>query len=180
MTLRRILLFAGLALAMTARAGWAADAPSGPVVITVAGAIQNANRGPVDPFDDTFFAYHEIAFERAFGFDRAALEALGMHRITTKYPGSETVIEAEGPLLRDILAAAGATGDVAVVTALDGYAAEVAIADAAEAVLALRVDGRELGLGGRGPAWLVFPDDPALAERGDAQWVWAAFFVRVE
>lgn len=49
-------------------------------------------------------------------------------------------------------------------------------------VLALKSGGAWLAVGGRGPAWVVYPvgDFPALADRDDAKWVWAAFFIRVE
>jgi hypothetical protein len=177
-----VALLVSLLLVAGGRVALADEAPAGPVLLTVAGAIGKANRGPVDPFLDAYLAYHEIAFDSAYAFDRAALEAFGMHRITTKYPGTDRVIDAEGPLLRDVLAAAGVTAGKAFVTALDGYAAEIAVADALhyDIVLALRADDRALSVGGRGPAWVVFPDDPVFAERGDAAWVWAAFFIRVE
>ncbi|MBM3586099.1 MAG: hypothetical protein FJX36_17385 [Alphaproteobacteria bacterium] len=148
----------------------------------MAGAIGAANRGAPDAFADPFLCYHEIAFDRAYAFDRAMLEALGIRRITTRYPGTDRAIEAEGPLLRDVLAAVGATGAKVSAMALDGYAAEIAVDEAAryDIVLALRADGHDLKLGGRGPAWIAFPDDPAFAERGDAAWVWGVFFLRVD
>ena len=170
-----------------AAGAWAASAaaqpaPDGPVILIVAGAITTSNRGPLDPFHDAFLAYHDVAFDAAYVFDRAMLEHLGVRELTTRYPGTDRVIRAEGPLLRDVLAAAGATGTVVSVMALDGYAATIAVEDAAryDVVVALRVDGHDLGLGGRGPAWVVFPDDATLADRGDAAWVWGAFFMRVE
>jgi hypothetical protein len=173
-----------LVLSIVLLGGARADepAPSGPVVLTVAGAIGAGNRGAVDAFADPFLGHHDIAFDSAYAFDRAMLEALGMRRITTRYPGTDRTIEAEGPFLRDVLAAVGASGATVSAMALDGYAAEIAADEAAryDIVLALRADGRDLGLGGRGPAWIVFPDDPAFAERGDAAWVWGVYYLRVD
>ncbi len=77
------------------------------------------------------------------------------------------------------LATDAATGP-AFITALDGYAAEIPVAETKGVVLALKVNGQDLGIGGRGPAWLVYPDDAAFAEQGDARWVWSVFFIRVQ
>src|SRR5690606_26858422 len=125
--------------------------------LTVAGAIENTNRGPVEPFADSFFAFHDIAFERAAEFDLAALEALGVHAMRAGYPNWPGVSVFEGPLLAEVLAAAGATGERIRLVALDGYASELTMADleAYPAILAVKRDGAYLGLGGRGPTWLV-------------------------
>lgn len=157
---------------------------AGPTVLTVVGAIENANRGPLDPFTDALLNSHDIEFDKGYTFDRDALAGLGMHRITTRYPGSDRTVEVEGPLLRDVLKQAGATGTSATVMALDGYAAEIPMSELATwpVVLALKSGGAWLAVGGRGPAWVVYPvsDIPALADHDDAKWVWAAFFIRVE
>lgn len=174
-----------LALGAVAARADALPPPSGPVLVTVAGAVDNTNRGPVDPFADGFFAFHEIAFERAVEFDLAALEALGMHEMRAHYPNWPGPSTFEGPLLADVLAAAGATGTRLRAVALDGYAAEVPLADLQKypVILALKRDGRYLGLGGRGPAWVVYPreDYPELqAAPDDAGLAWAVFALLVE
>lgn len=92
---------------------------AGPTVLTVVGAIENANRGPLDPFADALLKSRDIEFDRAYTFDRDALAGLGMHRIATRYLGSDRIVEVEGPLLRDVLKRAGATGTSATVMALD-------------------------------------------------------------
>lgn len=178
------LILAGLAIAVLAPAAPAiADDHTG-TILTVAGKIGKANRGPNDAFEDAFLNAHELTFDKAYTFDREALEALGMHRIKTRYPGKDIVIDVEGPLVRDILAAVGATGDTLMVTALDGYTAELPVAEmnAYPVVLALKNNGKPLSIGGHGPGWIVYPRDdyPALGERDDAGWAWAVFFMRVE
>jgi hypothetical protein len=159
--------------------------PAGPVLVTVAGAVENANRGPVDAFADGFFAYHEIAFERAAEFDLAALEALGMHETRAHYPNWPGESTFEGPFLADVLKAAGATGSMLRAVALDGYASEIPLADLETypVLLALKRDGEYLGIGGRGPAWIVYPreDYPELqAAPDDAGLAWAVFVLLVE
>src|SRR3546814_10602164 len=112
--MRRIIAFAVALLLTTgfATVAPAADLPqpAGPVVLTIHGKIANSNRGPVDTFMDAFFAFGNVKFERAAAFDRAMLEQLGMHRVSVKYPTWPVGVDFEGPLLRDVVKAAGATG----------------------------------------------------------------------
>jgi hypothetical protein len=186
----RSIAAATLAAARVMLGGWSAraadlPAPAGPAILTVAGAVDRPNRGPVDPFADAFFAFHEIAFDRAAEFDLAMLESLGMHEIRAHYPNWPGPSTFEGPLLADVLAAAGAGGQTLRAVALDGYASEIPLADLAkyQVVLALKRDGRYLGIGGRGPAWIVYPreDHPELqAATDDAGLAWAAFVLMVE
>jgi hypothetical protein len=177
-------LAAGVLVLVGAAASAQEALPAGPVVVTVAGKISRPNRGPVDPFMDGFFAYAEVTFEEARAFDVAALEALGTRRITTRYPKWPRAYAFEGPLLGDVLAAAGAEGTVVKVTALDGYAAEIPMAEVSKypIVLALKRDGRYLGIGDRGPAWIVWPRDdyPELQARDETAWVWSAYLIVVE
>lgn len=82
-----------------------------------------------------------------------------------------------------MLDAAGATSETIHALALDGYAAALSRADIARdhAILALEMDGRPLGIGDLGPAWIVLPPDPttgALSE-DDAAWVWGVWHIRV-
>lgn len=180
---------AGLALALAilsvtgaARAAELA-APSGPVVLTLAGAVAKTNRGPFAAFDDAFIAFREQRFERAAAFDRAMLERLGSATVELKAPSWPRAFRFEGPRLRDLLAAVGAEGRSLTALALDGYAVEITSAELAEEdwIVALSADGRPLAIGGHGPAWLVFPprhDGPPTAD-DDARWPWAVFFLAV-
>jgi hypothetical protein len=162
----------------------AAHAQGGPVVLTVAGKIAKTNRGARDSFADPYFTGLDLEFDKAFAFDVAGLAALGMTKLATSYPDSDRKVEVEGPLLADVLKAVGASGETIVVVAIDGYAAEIPMSDIEDfpIVLALKSGGRWLGLGGRGPLWVVYPRDgfPALAGRDDSLWVWSAFFIQVD
>lgn len=159
-------------------------APAGPVILTVSGKILHANRGALDPFDDAFFKSTGAEFDKAAAFDRAMLQKLGMHSVTVQYSNWPKPHRIEGPLLADVLKAAGATGKLVTVYALDGYGAKIPMSDLAAwpVVLGLKADGRWLGLGGRGPAWVVYPRDqyPALKDQDDSKWVWSAVRIKVE
>jgi hypothetical protein len=180
-------LIAGLvALALVVgRADAADDAarPRGPVVLTLTGDVGKSNRGPLDPFADKFMAYQGTQFTRAMEFDHAGLWALGTHIVRVQYTGWQVAHTFEGPLLRDVLAAAGVSGGVVQPVALDGYAADIPHADVERwpVILALKMDGRWLPLGGAGPAWVIYPrDDFAdLAQSDDAKWVWGVSHIRV-
>jgi hypothetical protein len=159
--------------------------PDDPVILTVSGAIGQANRGPTDPFRDRLFAFHEISFDRAMAFTRADLAALGLHALTVSYPKWKAPHRFEGPLLRDVLARAGVKGGVLHPLGLDGYSADIPFADLAryDAILALKMDGQWLATGGVGPAWIMYPykeSDPALRAEGDTKWVWGVFHIRAD
>lgn len=159
--------------------------PSGPVVLTIHGNIANTNRGALNDFEDAFFKFGNVSFDKAAQFDLAMLEKLGKKTLTVKYDTWPKAYAFEGPLLRDVLKAVGAKGKSVKVYALDGYGAEIPVAEAQQydVLLAVKADGKYLGLGGRGPAWVVYPRDdkhPALKAQDDAKWVWSAIRIEVE
>jgi hypothetical protein len=182
----RLLLAATLAICIAAPAPAAELAqPKGPVVLTVHGKIAHANRGALDDFEDAFFKFGSVTFDKAAQFDLAMLEKLGMKTLTVKYDTWPKAYTFEGPLLADVLKAAGAEGRSIKIFALDGYGADIPLADLGRypVLLALKADGRYLGLGGRGPTWVVYPRDdryPALKSHDDAKWVWSALRIEVE
>jgi hypothetical protein len=162
---------------------WAdAPAPTGAAILTVAGNISQVNRPPSGKFEDPFFAYHERSFEKAFAFDFTMLEGLGMHRVTIAYEGWPRPVEVEGPLLRDVLAAAGAAAGPVTMVALDGFATELSPGDLAaqEWIVAIKENGRYLGIGQRGPAWVLYaPNGGNAAPEDEARWPWAVFLIEV-
>lgn len=90
---------------------------------------------------------------------------------TTKYmallPGMDDALhEARGPLLRDLLKAAGVSGTTAYAVALDNYEAEIPTTDFEEydVIAAIEVDGKPMSIRDKGPAWIVYPsgDNPDL------------------
>ena len=179
------LLF-GAALLGLPGAAAAADlpAPEGAVVVTVAGNIQNTNRGAFDPEKDLFLKYHEVSFEKAAAFDRAMLEELGLHEVEIAFEGWPEPVRLQGPRLRDLVAAVGGEGATVSLMALDGYASEIAWADleALDWIVGIRQDGRDLGLGQRGPLWVVYtyPDGRKLTADDELRWPWATFYIEIK
>lgn len=163
------LLGGALPLAQAAEGGKpAAKAPAaarGAAVLTLSGvALGRFNRGGADPALEQLFHKHQVKFDRAYEFDAAALQALPAVEIapTLEYDGK--VHRLAGPLLEQVLAAAGVAADAPLkltLRALDGYAVQVALADARRwrMMLATHLDARPLALGGLGPQWAVYDAD---------------------
>jgi hypothetical protein len=147
-----------LYLSQQATAGELARA-NGTVLLTVTGLIDKTN-------DDG-----------AALLDEEMLSTFPEHRIDTRTPWTVGVIRFEGVLLKDVLAATGATGDTLFAEAINGYRIEFPLSDAEEfgVLLAMRMDGEPLSRRDKGPLWIVYPRDtiPAVRdERYDSRWVW--------
>jgi hypothetical protein len=155
----------------------------GPAVLTVTGKVAETNRPAFDEFEDTFFKYHQRTFESAFAFDIVQLERLGMHKATITYARWPRPVMVEGPFLRDVLAAAEADAGTVRITALDGFTTELTAEDLAaqDWIVAIKADGRYLGIGGRGPSWVVYTrrDGKPATEDDEAHWPWAAFLIEI-
>ena len=172
------------ALAATLAAPLSAQTPlRGPIILTVSGNVANPSRGPVGE-SDKFFNYNEVAFDAAAQFDYAALQGIGMATIKADFPMGGEVHEYQGPLLGDVLAAAGATGSTVTVKALDGYQVDLDLAEAVAngAVIALKRDGMPFALGDYGPTHLVFPraERADLADMNDDTWIYSIYYINVE
>jgi len=180
--MRRIVLALAVATLVLFRAPgptWA----DGPVVLTVTGQIASTNRGPFDPFSDALFGVVGEEFERAHAFTRAALDALPQETVTVGYPNWPAPVTVTGPTLASVLDAAGAEGSEVLVQAVDGYAPSFSIAEvrAGNFVLATSIGGAPLAIGGRGPAWLVFPPGSYEGQTAedDSGLAWAVFHIKV-
>jgi hypothetical protein len=136
-------LIAAALLFAAAPAAHALDAPKGPVVLTVTGAVTVTN-GP-----------------NGAEFDLEMLEALERKATTTKTPWTEGETTFEGPLGRALLDAVGATGATLTVTALNDYAAEVPAADFRQhdVILATRMNGELMSVRDKGPLFVIYPFD---------------------
>ncbi|MBI1385429.1 MAG: hypothetical protein GC150_11010 [Rhizobiales bacterium] len=163
---------------------WAGVARAdGGALVTVIGEISQPNRGPLDPFMDAFLKFNDKQFDRAFVLDRSALLALPQRSIRANAEGWPAAVAAEGPLVRDVLAASGASSKASVsFVALDGYAASLSAEELAaeDWVLAISVDGKPIGIGGRGPAWLMHDTgEAAISAEAEAKWVWSVYLIVV-
>ena len=128
--------------------------------------------------------YHERTFDKAFEFDRVMLERLGVTQIRIEYERWDGPITFSGPRLAEVLKAAGWRGGALVTLGLDGYSTRISAAEveAHDWVLATRTDGRALGIGERGPLWLVFDplgERPATKDES-SMWPWAVFLIQCE
>ena len=89
-----------------------------------------------------------------------------------------------GPRLTDVLDAAGCRGGALDTLALDGFRFRLSRVDveARDWVLVTRADGRPLGVGERGPLWLVFnpPGHRPATEKEIGLGPWALFFIQCE
>ena len=184
--LRTLVMLVLLALAgVTAAPLRAAELarPEGPVVVTVAGNIQHSNREPFDAQKDLFLKYHERSFEKAAQFDIAMLEALGLQAVEIVLEAWPEPVYVQGPYLRDLVAAVGGSGSRITLVALDGYASEISWEElqTLDWVVGTRQDGRPLGLGQRGPLWVVYtyPDGRALSAEDELRWPWATFYIEI-
>ena len=160
------------------------EAPAGPVILTVAGNIANTNRPAYNEKRDVFLKYHERTFDKAFEFDRVMLERLGVTQIRIEYERWDGPITFSGPRLAEVLKAVGWRGGALVTLGLDGYSTRISAAEveAHDWVLATRTDGRALGIGERGPLWLVFDplgERPATKDES-SMWPWAVFLIQCE
>jgi hypothetical protein len=169
---RRFLAVAGIAAAMPMRSQAAPPASSGPTLLTVSGAIGKSNRGALDPALDQLMKKHSIQFDKAWTFDAAALARLPEVTIkpTIEYDAKQHTLQ--GPLLETVLKTAGVAPDAKVLLgmrAIDGYNVMVSLADARtyRMVVATRMDGKPLPLGGVGPLWVVYDADnlPAFKDK---------------
>ncbi|WP_414470831.1 oxidoreductase [Microvirga sp. M2] len=140
--------------------------PTGPVLLTISGRIDQTNAG------------------QEARFDREMLEALGAASITTFSTMSATRQLFEGVSLRSALERVGASGTSIVASAHNSYKITIPVEDLKyEPIIAMRVDGQVLKLRDKGPLWIVYPRDahPALQTSiYDARWIWQLNKLRVE
>jgi hypothetical protein len=132
--------------------------PQGPVLLTVAGAIQETN------------APGEARF------DRAMLERLGHDKVRTTTPWTDGVKTFDGIKLKTVLDRVGARGVQVKASALNDFTSTIPFEDLRyEPVLAMAMDGRVLTRRDRGPLWLVYPRDTydvLMDSRFEDRWVW--------
>jgi hypothetical protein len=153
---------AAVALPALAQESGGTKPSRGPALLTITGAITKTNRGPMDPVLDQMMAKQKLAFDKAHAFDFGTLAAMRARTIrpTLEYDKKRHILR--GPLLADVLKAAGAPdkGQLAM-RAIDGYAPTISIADARKYgfIVATHLDGRPMPLGGLGPLWAVFEPD---------------------
>lgn len=121
----------------------ALDKPTGKVVLTVSGNVSQKNDGA------------------NAAFDMAAIERLPQHTFTTKTPWYPDAVKFTGPLLRDVLAAAGASGKTLTAAALNDYKTELPFDDARQfdVIIAHLMNDKPMPVREKGPLFIVYPFD---------------------
>ncbi|ODP32012.1 molybdopterin-dependent oxidoreductase [Pandoraea sp. ISTKB] len=142
----------------------ASSAPVSTPLVTISGAIERHNRGPVDPALDQLFHKQLVQFDAGYALDFAMLTRMSAQTIrpTLEYDAKPHTLR--GPRLADVLTQAGAPSNPAtqvLLRAIDGYVVATTLGQVREYrfLLATHIDDKPLALGGLGPLWAVY--DPA-------------------
>lgn len=147
--LRRTLLgLTALPLAQALRAQ-ALASPDGPVVLTISGKVRLANH------------------RHGATFDMAMLERLPQQSFSTRTPWYTQPRKFTGPLLRDVLAAAGSHGTQLRAVALNDYRVDIPVDDAQryDLLLARLLDDQPMPVRDKGPLFVIYPFDQHAALR---------------
>ncbi len=145
--------------ALAAGTGHALESPTGPVVLTIDGAITQTNRGPQAQFD------------------MKMLEKLPQHSFSTQTPWYPSAVTFTGPLLRDVLAAVGAKGTKITAVALNDYKTEIPADDATrhDVIVARLMNNRPMPIREKGPLFIVYPFDTKAELRSELYYNRAAW-----
>lgn len=94
-------------------------------------------------------------------FDLAMLEKLPQQKFSAQTPWDKKPIAFQGPLLRDVLAAAKASGTTLKAAALDYYQTTIPADDAAkfDVIVAYKMNGELIPVRTKGPLFIVYPFD---------------------
>lgn len=140
---RRFLRSAGVALALPTLPAAALDKPAGKVILTISGRVRSPNDG-------------ELA-----QFDMQMLERLPQSGFVTGTPWYSQPRKFTGPLLRDVLAAAGAQGTTLRARALNDYRVDIPFDDAQrhDVIVARLMDDKPMPVRDKGPLFIIYPFD---------------------
>ena len=146
---RRHLLGLGLCPGMWCPPARAVDLPTGAVVLTVSGRIRLPNQG------------------QTAVFDMAMLERLPQASFEVRTPWYSQPRRFTGPLLRDVLAAAGSQGSLLRAVALNDYRVEIPADDAQrfDVLLARLLDDKPMSVRDKGPLFIIYPFDSTAGLR---------------
>ena len=139
--LRRLAIWAIVALPAMPAVAAELEKPSGDVVLTVTGAIARTNG------------------DGRAEFDRGMLENLELHTLQTWTPWTEGEPEFTGVLAEALMAYLGATGTMVEARALNDYQMTIPLSDFEDypVLVAMTMDGERLGRRDKGPLWIVYP-----------------------
>jgi hypothetical protein len=103
-------------------------------------------------------------------FDLAMLQQLPQQTFTTMTPWDKQPIKFTGPLLREVLAAAKASGVTIKAAALNDYQTSIPFSDAEkfDVIIAHQMNGQPIPVKTKGPLFIVYPFDSKAELRAAA------------
>ncbi len=133
----------GAAAVLPLQPAHAIESPAGAVVLTLSGQVRHRNGAG------------------GTTFDMAMLERLPQTSFATRTPWYVQSRQFTGPLLRDVLRAAGAQGTMLRARALNDYRVDIPFEDPQrfDVVVARLLDGAPMQVRDRGPLFIVYPFD---------------------
>jgi hypothetical protein len=139
---RRLALI-GTFAALFAFPALALEAPTGKVLLTISGDLQQRNAGD------------------GAAFDMAMLEKLPQRSFSTRTPWYPEPRKFTGVLLRDLLAAVGARGNTVKAVALNDYRVDIPVEEAHkhDLLVAYLLDDKTMPVREKGPLVLIYPFD---------------------
>ncbi len=152
-------------------------------ILTVGGLVGAPNREPFDPERDRLFNHNNLSFQKARAFSAGELAGLPQKTVTANSYGRD--MAASGPLLHDVLAVAApeAAAKTARLSALDGFAAEIALSDVEgqQWILAMEDNGQGLAIGALGPLYAMrqLGPDEKKTEEEEAKWVHSLYYIEL-
>lgn len=144
MTIARRTLIAAACVWMAAHScAFALEPATGKVILTVTGKVTEKNSAT------------------GAAFDLAMLEKLPQQTFTTQTPWDKKPIKFRGPLLRDVLAAAKASGTTLKAAALNDYQTSIPFDDAKsfDVIVAHQMNDQPIPVRTKGPLFIVYPFD---------------------
>jgi len=141
--LRVFQIFAAMLAFCLAQSASALPPATGKVILTINGNVAEKNT------------------PTAAVFDLAMIEKLPQRTFTTMTPWDKQPIKFTGPLLRDVLAAAKATGTTIKAAALNDYQSSIPLDDAQkfDVILAHKMNDADIPVKTKGPLFIVYPYD---------------------
>ncbi|QBC45359.1 molybdopterin-dependent oxidoreductase [Iodobacter fluviatilis] len=122
---------------------FALEIPNGVVVLTIYGSVSPSNQGKVTVFTmDQLTKFPQTTF-------------------TTQTPWYDKPVKFTGPLLKDVLAAAGVKGGDITLVALNDYRVEMPYSDVTRypVLLARLMNNKPMTIREKGPLFVVYPYD---------------------
>lgn len=133
-------------------------------ILTITGDIERVNRGKSNVMHEILMYKRGIQFSKAYTFTLTDLEKLPSKTISPTMEDDGLVHKLSGPRLVDVLNVVGIKNSKNIkikMHGIDGYSPEISLALAKkyDFILATRLDGQLLSIGGFGPVFGIYDAD---------------------